>query len=135
MCLVRVHQNRQELSSQSYLLRHRPHLFDALVTPTITAEPGNGPQQKNTKKAPAHRSTQNASTHHTNNKKIQKQNGTGRETLATTKSARKLKKKLAQMMNATTVAFSFDDDEERTTSHEDNLEDWIEHVKKKHERS
>ena len=27
--------------------------------------------------------------------------------------------------------FSFDDDEEKnTTSHEDNLEDWIEHVKK-----
>ena len=32
--------------------------------------------------------------------------------------------------------FSFDDDQEKnTTSHEDNLEDWIEFVKKKHERS
>ena len=26
--------------------------------------------------------------------------------------------------------FSFDDDEENTTSHEDNLEDWIEYVKR-----
>ena len=27
-------------------------------------------------------------------------------------------------------SISFDDDEESTTSHEDNLEDWIEHVKR-----
>ena len=32
--------HRQELTSKSYVLRHRLHLFDAVVTPTITYRAG-----------------------------------------------------------------------------------------------
>ena len=42
--------HRQELKSQSYLLRHRLHLFDAVVTPTITCGAGTRAKKNNTRK-------------------------------------------------------------------------------------
>ena len=44
--------HREELTSQSYLLRLWLHQFDAVVTPTITYDAGTWPQQ-NTKKCSA----------------------------------------------------------------------------------
>ena len=54
-----------------------------------------------------------------------------------TKSARRLEEISTHNECDQDSKFSFDDDvEKNTTSHEDNLEDWIEYAKKKkHERS
>ena len=49
----------------------------------------------------------------------------------TTKSARRFEKEISTHNECDQDSrFSFDDDEENTTSHEDNLEDWIEFVKR-----
>ena len=90
-------------------------------------------QQKNTKKNAPRRSTRNASCHHTNEKE-------------NTKSRRKLEEKTIcddEISEETQEEISthsecdqdrrfsfYDDQEKNTTSHEDNLEDWIEYVKK-----
>ena len=62
--------------------------------------------------------------------KYKKQYGTGRETLATTKSAKETQEEISTNDECDHNSISFDDDEESTTSHEDNLEDWIEYVKR-----
>ena len=64
-------------------------------------------------------------------KKIQNQEGNWRErqTCVTTKSARRLEEEISTHNECDQDSrFSFDGDEENTTSHEDNLEDWIEYV-------
>ena len=49
----------------------------------------------------------------------------------TTKSARRFEEEISTHNECDQDSrFSFDDDEENTTSHEDNLEDWIEYVKR-----
>ena len=67
---------RQALTSQSYLQRHRLHLFDAVVTPAISYSQGMGYNKRTRKNAPLHTSL-NASTHHPDKRKMQKQKETG----------------------------------------------------------
>ena len=96
--------HRQELTSQSSRFQHRLHLFGAVVTPTISCGAGTWTTAKEHEKHAPHHLTQNASTH-TNKKKIQKTRRTlEEETLATTKSGKRLKKKSGQLMNATKTA-------------------------------
>ena len=83
--------HRQELTSQSYLLRHGLHVFNAVVTPAT----------KYGKNAP-HYTAQTASTHHLDEKFIKK--NLEKKTFVTTKQARVLTKKTAHMMNTTKTA-------------------------------
>ena len=54
------------------------------------------------------------------------------KTFVTTKSARRFEEEISTHHECDQDSrFSFDDDVENTTSHEDNLEDWIEYAKKK----
>ena len=111
---------RQELPSQSYRLQHRLHLFDAVVTPTITF--GAGTHEKMLRTTQRRMLRLIIQTKRNYKKKNNKE--TGGKTFETTESARRLMKKLAHMVNVTKT------DEQSTTSHEDNLEDWIEYVRR-----
>ena len=91
--------HRQELTSQSYRLHHRLHLFDAVVRPTITHGAGTWATAKEHEKCFA---PLNAECFVSSHKKKQTQTRRKLEekTFVTTKSARRLKKKTAHMMNA-----------------------------------
>ena len=132
MCLVRVHKTSTRADFP---------ILSSLTPTTTCSTPlshrqlltGLGLQQKNTKKNAPRRSTRNASCHHTNEKENTKKTRRKLEekTFVTTKSARRLKKEISTQNECDQDSrFSFDDDEENTTSHEDNLEDWIEYVKR-----
>ena len=72
------HKYRQELTSRNYMLRHRLRLFDAVITPTMSYASGTWTFTKRARKNDSIDATQNASTHHTNEKKIQKDRETKR---------------------------------------------------------
>ena len=80
-------------TTQLYLLRHRLHLFDAVVTPTLTYGAGTWATVKE------HAECFNSSYKQNENTKTRRK--LKEETLATTKSANRLKKKSAHMLNAT----------------------------------
>ena len=61
------HKYRQELTSKNGMLKHRLRLFDAAITPTICYASGTWTPTKEHE-----RMIQNAPTHHTNEKKVQK---------------------------------------------------------------
>ena len=67
--------HRKELTSQSHRLQHGLHLFDAVVTPTVTYGAGTWATAKEHEKSAPHHSTQAAPSHRTNKEKIQKQGG------------------------------------------------------------
>ena len=97
--------HRQELTSQSHRLQHRLHQFDAVGHTDKYIRSRDLGYSKRTRKTAPHHSAQNASTHHTNKKEDKKtRRKLEEETLATTKSAKILKKISAQMLNATRTA-------------------------------
>ena len=63
---------RQELTSKTYMLRHRLRLFDAMVSPTMNYASGTWTHTKEHERMIQCNATQNASLHHTNEKEIQK---------------------------------------------------------------
>ena len=81
----------------------------------------------------AQRGTRNGLCHHTNEQENTKSRRKLEEkTFVMTKSARRLEEISTHIECDQDSRFSFDDDQEKnTTSHEDNLEDWTEYVKKK----
>ena len=66
------HKYRQELTSENYMLEHRLWLFDAAITSTICYASGTWAAQQRARKNDTIDATQNAPSHHTNKKKIQK---------------------------------------------------------------
>ena len=66
------HKYRQELTSKNYMLKHRLWLFDVAITPTICYASGTWATQQRARKNDTIDATQNAPSHHTNKKKIQK---------------------------------------------------------------
>ena len=123
--------HRQEPTFQSNLLGLRLHLFDPVVTSTVTCGAGTWATTKEHEKCSALHSTEcfDSSSRQRENtnkhgKKLEK------KTFATIKNARRLTKKTAHDEFDQDSSISFDDDDEGSTaSQEDNLEDWIEHVK------
>ena len=68
---VTFHKHRQELTSKNYMLKHRLRLFDATVSPTLCFAAGTWTPSKETKDDSID-ATQDATTHHPDEKKIQK---------------------------------------------------------------
>ena len=66
------HEYRQELTSKNYMLKHRLRLFDAAITPTIWLRIWNMGTHQRARKNDTIDATQNAPSHHTNEKKKQK---------------------------------------------------------------
>ena len=64
------HKYRQELTSKKYLLNHRLRLFDATVSPTMLRSRNMDTEQR-TRKNDSIDATQDATTHHPDEKKIQ----------------------------------------------------------------
>ena len=98
--------HQQETTFQSYRLQHRQHMFDAVVTPTVSYGAGTWATAKEHEKML--RTTQRRMLRLVVQTK-RKYNKTTRrkleeKTFVTTKSARRLKMKSAHMMNATKTA-------------------------------
>ena len=94
--------HRQELTSQSYLLRHRLHLFDDVVTPTVTCGAGTWATTKEHRKCSALHSTEcfdSSSRQRENTNKHRRK--LEKKTFATMKQVRRFRKKAARMMNST----------------------------------
>ena len=66
------HKYRQELTSKNYMLKHRLRLFDAAITPTIRCASGTWAPTKEHERMLQSTQRKNAPSHHTKNKKIQK---------------------------------------------------------------
>ena len=64
--LATFHKYRQELTSKTYMLRHRLRLFDAMVSPTMNYASGTWTHTKEHERMIQCNATQNASLHHTN---------------------------------------------------------------------
>ena len=75
---AKFHKYRQELTSRNYMLRHRLRLFRRCGNPDDELRFWNMDTHKRTRKNDSIDATQNASTHHTNEKKIQKYSETKR---------------------------------------------------------
>ena len=92
--------HRQELTSQSCLLRHRPHLFEALVTPTVMY--GAGTWTTKTKK-------------------------TWIKDIRDAEISEDTEEKDSTHDEHDQDSISFDDDDDSTASQEVDLDDWIEY--------
>ena len=66
------HKYRQELTSKKYMLKLRLRLFDATVSPTLCYACRNMDTEPRTRKNDSIDATQDATPHHTDEKKIQK---------------------------------------------------------------
>ena len=106
-------------------------MFDAVVTPTITCGAGSCTTAKGLERVL--RTTQRRMlrliTQRKSRCKNWKETG-GRDTRDDEISEETREETSANDDCNQDSSISFDDDEESTTRHEDNLEDWIEHVKR-----
>ena len=94
--------HRQELTSQSYLLRHRLHLFDAVVAPTITYGAGSWATTKEHEQCSALHSAECLDLASRQKENTKAKNW--KKTFVKTKYGRILKKKIAHMKNTTKTA-------------------------------
>ena len=132
MCLVRVHQTSIRtdiqillISTPTTLVRRRCH------TNNYIRSGGHGLQEKNTKKcsAPLNAECFDSSYKRKGNTKSRRK--LEEETLATTKSAKETQEEISTNDECDQDSnISFNDGEESTTSHEDNLEEVIEYGKR-----
>ena len=133
---------RQELTSKNYMLKHRLRLFDAVIMLRV----GNMDIHQRARKNETIDATQNAPTHHTNEKKIQKivkqKVKTNEEKDTNDLSSTGDESEDGQSSNTHKdqdgdVSFENDTEEEidATEIEEEEEEDWIDCIKKKHRRS
>ena len=136
---AKFHKYRQELTSRNYMLRHRLRLFDAVETPTMNYASGTWTLTKEHERMIQSTQTQNSSTHHTNEKKVQKYRET-KKTRPTRKNTdewgaleMKVKVDKAQTHRTIRTATSFENDtDEEIDTTVIEAENWIDYTKKKH---